>query len=114
MNQRALLLWLGGFAGVGLLYAAYKGQLNPIKAVASALNSQPAPATVGGQPTSNATGSVATSTGGVETAVAGNPGVVNSNGVYYVADQYGNPTTPIDGVYQGLPNNYIPNTSQAA
>lgn len=104
MNSRALLLWVGGFIGVGLLYAAYKGQLNPIKAVSGALTgkattptSAPTNGVAGAQPASLTSGVTAS-------------GVVQSGGVWYLADQYGNPTTPVDGAYQGLAANYIPNT----
>lgn len=116
MNSRALLLWVGGFIGVGLLYAAYKGQLNPIKAVAGALNSTtPATGTTtssaGATPLTNGVvgAQPASSTSGVTAS-----GVVQSGGVWYVADQYGNPVTPVDGAYQGLAANYIPNTSSLA
>lgn len=113
MNSRALLLWVGGFIGVGLLYAAYKGQLNPIKAVSASLSGAN-PSGVAGK-SADATPLV---NGVAGAAPASNKGaignsIVQSSDVWYVADQYGNPLTPIDGVYQGMPANFIPNTQAA-
>lgn len=121
MNQKALLLWIGGFIGVGLLYAAYKGKLNPITAVSDALDGKPQP--VGSSTTAGASGSPLAPGGSTynDQVPAGSPvtaqpsgvvtsGLVQEGSVWYVTDQYGNPTTPVNGVYQGLPNNYIPNT----
>lgn len=99
MNQRALLLWVGGFIGVGLLYAAYKGKLNPITAVSSALQGGTSTPTNGVAPAQPAKAGVA--------GIVGS-GVTQSNGIWYVADKYGNPAQQVDGVYQGTPNNYIP------
>lgn len=115
MNTRALLLWVGGFIGIGLLYAAYKGNLNPIQAVDNALSSANpdsktteglTPGSAGDTPINGVAGAQpATTTSGVVGA-----GVVQSGSVWYVADQYGNPVTPVDGAYQGLAANFIPNT----
>lgn len=110
MNQRALLLWIGGFIGVGLLYAAYKGQLNPIQAVTAALQSKAAPATVAGSSSSSTplTNSVSPAPAVSNTPVTS--GLIQVGDMWYTSDQYGNAITPISGVYQALPNNYIPNT----
>jgi hypothetical protein len=111
MNQRALLLWIGGFIGVGLLYAAYKGQLNPIQAVTAVLQSKAAPATVSGSSSSSTplTNGVSPAPA-VSTTVPVTSGLIQVGDTWYTSDQYGNALTPISGVYQALPNNYIPNT----
>lgn len=119
---KLILLWFGLFAGVGILYSAYKGNLNPIKTVTDALSGTPTttPAsdattsstTTGGSGASNLVGTTGDAIGTVGDALGSgvNQDVTQSNGTWYVADQYGNPTTPVPGAYQGLPNNYIPNT----
>lgn len=110
MNSRALLLWIGGFIGVGLLYAAYKGELNPIKAVSASLSganpSGVKPSSAGSTPVAGA--APASSVNGIVGS-----GIIQSGNVWYTSDVYGNPLTPVDGIYQGLPANFIPNTRSA-
>lgn len=116
MNSRALLLWVGGFIGVGLLYSAYKGKLNPITAVSQTLSGKnpsgvPTKATTANGTSNAVAPATAAKPAGTFSGVGS--GVAQSGNVWYVTDRYGNPVTPIDGVYQGLPANFIPNTVSA-
>lgn len=104
-NARQLTLWLAGFVGVGLLYAAYKGNMNPTKLLAASLgNTSAKSGLLSGKAGTPASAAAPASTSGVATSVQ----PILYNGTYYVTDQYGNPVDPIDKSYTTTPNTYIP------
>ncbi len=90
MNSKGLILWLGGFAGLGLLYSAYKGK-SPLTTLKSVLTS------------------TSGSSGGTTQATPSSYNTSSLGNSVTAAPTINAPTVP--AVYQQYPASYIPNTN---
>jgi len=102
-RDKAIILWIAGFAGVVLLYSAYKGR-TPITTITGSLSANDSSAGAGGS--SGSSGGVAT--GG--TALASPSTALTANPDGYVYDGNGNVVGDIPPAYSANPASYIPHT----
>lgn len=121
MNNKGALIWVGGFAGVLLLYAAYRSTnhqlVSPWSLIANAVRSGGGAGhpTTGPTPTGDGSGIGIGNTRVDTPSVSyhdGGGNVVSSGGSYYTQTDNGSIGDELPAVYQHDPHNYIPRTAQ--
>lgn len=97
MNSKNLILWVSGFAGVLLIYSAYKGK-HPLAVVQSSLDAANA------APVKASKGAATAPSGPTPT----DHGPNSAYAVSYVYDANGNMIGGVPDVYSANPASYIP------
>jgi len=105
-QSRTFVLWIAGFTGVLLMYAAFKDK-SPTSIIQGSLKKTGTGTTPSGSGGASNIVTPVAAAPGVGSGVA-SAGVTNIDGVYYIIDQYGNPVTQINSTYATSPATYIP------
>lgn len=106
---KQLILWITGFSGTLLLYAAYKGKspLSLLDGTTTASGSATSSTSGAPVPSNPSTGTASPTGGPIRLEAVTLPGSDTVSGGY-VYDANGNPISQIPAAYADNPNSYIP------